>query len=220
VLRVAVKLPAAAGRIGDYLADVTALEAAGADSIWLDAPTETSIEASTEAWIHLGAIAAVTHRTRLGMTLGDSAAWPAAVDILGRLTSGRVVIGTRPGRETKALVQQSKTQRSDSPSPKILIICDTPGEAERSASLADGVIVPGGDQEVRALRANRARDDDFELWVDVSVPADKAGWAHMVTTLQAAGASGIIVPWGPRLIDLLRSAGEPDDRTDLLIATG
>jgi len=37
MLRVAVKLPAATGRIGDYLADVIALEAAGADSIWIDA---------------------------------------------------------------------------------------------------------------------------------------------------------------------------------------
>jgi len=42
VLRVAVRLPIAAGRIGDYLADVTALEAAGADSIWLDARTAAS----------------------------------------------------------------------------------------------------------------------------------------------------------------------------------
>ncbi|HEV2030349.1 MAG TPA: hypothetical protein VGS16_17755 [Candidatus Dormibacteraeota bacterium] len=39
MLRVAV-LPAATGRIGDYLADVIALEAAGADSIWIDAGTQ------------------------------------------------------------------------------------------------------------------------------------------------------------------------------------
>jgi len=213
VLRVAVKLPASAGRIGDYLADVTALEAAGADSIWLDAWTQTSIEASTEAWIHLGAIAAVTHRVRLGIRLGDTDGWPAALDILGRLSSGRVVVGMKPGRKTK-------TRPSPSPSPKILIICETPGEAERSAALADGVIVPGGDEEVRALRAERAQDGEFEVWVDVSVPSDRAGWAQMIATLQAAGATGIIVPWDPRLIDLLRSAGEPDDRSDLLIATG
>jgi hypothetical protein len=209
VLRVAVKLPSAPGRIGDYLADVTALEAAGADSIWLDATNDESIE----AWIHLGAIAAVTHRVRLGMTLGDAAGWPAAVDILGRLSSGRVVVGMPPGRETKA-------QTSASSSPKVLIICETPGEAERSAAMADGVIVPGGDEDVRALRARPARDLEFELWVDVPVPADRAGWAHVIATLEAAGATGIIVPWDPRLIDLLRSAGEPDDRSDLLISTG
>jgi hypothetical protein len=43
---------------------------------------------------------------------------------------------------------------------------------------------------------------------------------NSIVTLEAAGATGIIVPWDARLIDLLRSAGEPDDRTDLLIATG
>lgn len=209
MLRVAVKLPASAGRIGDYLADVTALEAAGADSIWLDATDA----ASTEAWIHLGAIAAVTHRVRLGMRLGDTEGWPAALDILGRLSSGRVVVGTQPGRKTK-------TRPSASPSPKILVICETPGEAERSAALADGVIVRGGDDEVRALRVERPQDGEFEVWVDVSVPSDRATWAQMISTLQAAGATGVIVPWDPRLIDLLRSAGEPDDRSDLLIATG
>jgi hypothetical protein len=216
VLRVAVRLPAAAGRIGDYLADVTALEAAGADSIWLDATDATS----TEAWIHLGAIAAATHRVRLGVTLGPQDGRPAAVDLLGRLTSGRVVVGLPPGRETKALVQQLKTGRSTSPSPSILIICDTSGEAVESAALADGVILPGSDEDVRALRGENPQDGEFELWVDVSVPADKAGWARMIASLQAARASGIIVPWDPRLIDLLRSAGEPDDRSDLLIATG
>jgi hypothetical protein len=216
VLRVAVRLPAAPGRIGDYLADVTALEAAGADSIWLDATDEDS----TEPWIHLGAIAAVTHRVRLGVTLGPQGGRSAAVDLLGRLTSGRVVVGMPPGRETKGLVQQLKNGLSTSRSPSILIICETSGEAEKLAALADGVILPGSDEDVRALRGESTEDGEFELWVDVSVSADKAGWARMIASLQAARATGIIVPWDPRLIDLLRSAGEPDDRSDLLIATG
>jgi hypothetical protein len=216
VLRVAVKLPVAPGRIGDYLADVTALEAAGADSLWLDATNE----ASTEAWIHLGAIAAVTHRVRLGVMLGPGDGRPDAVEGLGRLSSGRVVVGMPPGNETKAHVRHLKTRQSTSPAPSILIICGTRGEAERSVAVADGVILPGGDEEVRALRAEGAQDGEFELWVDTPVPANRAGWAQMIAALGAAGATGIIVPWDPRLIDLLRSAGEPDDRSDLLIATG
>jgi hypothetical protein len=43
-----------------------------------------------------------------------------------------------------------------------------------------------------------------------------------VATLGAhedAGATGIIVPWDPRLIDLLRNP-DPEDRSDLLISTG
>jgi hypothetical protein len=210
MLRIAVRLPAATGRIGDFLPDVTALEAAGADSIWLDA----RIPASSEPWILLGAIAAVTHRVRLGATIvstsTSAAGWPEAVDTLGRLSSGRVVIGLRPGRITKALDQIKSN-------PSILLLCRTADEARRSAHAADGVILPGGEEEVRALRT---REPDSELWIDAAVPADKAGWVTTVAALETAGATGVIVPWDPRLIDLLRGAGEPDDRTDLLIATG
>lgn len=216
MLRVAVRLAAAPGRIGDYLADVTALEAAGADSIWLDARNG----ASTEAWIHLGAIAAVTHRVRLGVTVDPAGGWPSGVDVLERLTHGRVVVGMPRGSEAKALFEQLKRWRSASPSPSTLIICGSYADAKKSVAPAHGVIVPGGEEEVRALRADSARDGEFELWIDTSVPADRAGWARMIASLQAARATGIIVPWDPRLIDLLRSAGEPDDRSDLLISTG
>src|SRR5712691_8921675 len=208
MLRVAVRLPRATGRIGDYLADVMALEAAGADSVWLDA----TAAASTESWILAGAVAAVTHRVRLGVTVGADTGWRGGADTLGRLSSGRVVVGMRPSQpEAKTLTS------STAPPPSTLLTCASHGEAERSAVIADGVILPGTEDEVRALRS---KEGDFELWVDVSVPTDKAGWANMIAAMEAAGATGIIVAWDARLIDLLRSAGEPDDRTDLLIATG
>jgi alkanesulfonate monooxygenase SsuD/methylene tetrahydromethanopterin reductase-like flavin-dependent oxidoreductase (luciferase family) len=211
MLRVAVRLPAADGRLGDFLPDVTALEAAGADSIWLDAGSG----ASTEPWILLGSIAAVTHRIRLGISGGSEAGWADAVDILGRLTSGRVVVGVLPGRDPQALVEQLK---SSAPSPPcVLLLCSSPGEARRLAETGDGVILRGDGEGVRALRAHSA---DSELWVEVPVPPDKPSWVDLVSTLEAAGATGVIVSWNPRIIDLLRSAGEPDDRSDLLIATG
>jgi hypothetical protein len=213
MLRVGVTLPAAAGRIGDFLPDVTALEAAGADAIWLDADTA----ASTEPWILLGAIAAVTYRIRLGANVGSTAGWLGAVDTLGRLSSGRVVVGVPPGRDPKALVEQLKSPRSAPSPPSVLFHSRTQGEARRLAPLVDGVILTGGDKEVRALRAHEA---DSEVWISAPVPSDKASWVDLMSALQSAGATGVIVPWDPRLIDLLRSAGEPDDRTDLLIATG
>jgi hypothetical protein len=207
MLRVAVRLPAPPGRIGDYLADVTALEAAGADSIW-------PVGASTEPWILLGAIAAVTHGVRLGVMLGGSggseAGWLDAIDALGRLSSGRVVVGMRPGRAPKAR-DEMKSQ------PSVLHLCRDAAEARRSVGAADGVILQCGEEEVRALRAQAL---DSELWVDMAVPADKAGWVSTIAAMEGAGATGVIVPWDSRLIDLLRSAGEPDDRTDLLIAAG
>jgi alkanesulfonate monooxygenase SsuD/methylene tetrahydromethanopterin reductase-like flavin-dependent oxidoreductase (luciferase family) len=95
VLRVGVRLPDAPGRIGDYLADSTALEAGGADSIWLDISTEASIE----PWILLGSSAAVPRRVRLGIRVGPAAGLPATVDKLMRLSGGRVVVGARYGRK-------------------------------------------------------------------------------------------------------------------------
>jgi hypothetical protein len=209
MLRVGVRFPPATGRIGDYLADVIALEAAGADSVWLDATDA----ASAEPWVLLGAMAAVTHRMKLGMTVGADAGWRGAADTLGRLTNGRVVVAMPPHREVKALVDGLE----QSSRPSILLICAGRGEAEQAALLADGVILPGTQDEVRALRPMAG---DSEIWVDVSVPADKAGWVKLVAATESSEATGIIVPWDTRLIDLLRSAGEPDDRTDLLIATG
>jgi alkanesulfonate monooxygenase SsuD/methylene tetrahydromethanopterin reductase-like flavin-dependent oxidoreductase (luciferase family) len=212
MLRVAVKLPPAPGRIGDYLPDVAALDAAGADTVWLEGTS-----AAADSWIHLGAIAAVTHRIRLGVPGAASVAgWLDGVATLTRLSSSRVVVRARPGLELKALEELKSLRPAPLPI-SILLICRTPAEARRSAGHADGVVVPGGEDEVRALRSHEA---DLEVWVEASVPADKAGWAEMVAALEAAGATGVIVPWNPRLIDLLRSAGEPDDRGDLLIATG
>jgi|ERR1700682_648543 len=213
MVRVGVTLPAAAGRIGDFLPDVTALEAAGADSIWLD----TGTSASTEPWILLGAIAAVTHRIRLGAKVGSAAGWQDAVHTLGRLSSGRVVVGMPPGRDPRGLVEQLKSPRSAPSPPSILFHSRTGSEARRLAPLVDGVILAGGDKEVRALRTHEA---GCEVWINALVPPDKASWVDLMATLEAAGATGVIVTWDPRLIDLLRSAGEPDDRTDLLIATG
>jgi imidazole glycerol phosphate synthase subunit HisF len=208
MLPVGVRFPPATGRAGDYLADVIALEAAGADSLWLDATA-----ASTEPWILLGAMAAVTHRIRLGVTVGAEDGRQGAVDTLARLTSDRVIVGTPSHREVNAFIAELKSSGRSS----VLLVCAGLDEAEKAPPLADGVILAATPDEVRALRS---KVGDFEVWVDLSVPADKVGWVKTVSDMESAGATGIIVPWTPRLIDLLRSAGEPDDRTDLLIATG
>jgi len=54
-----VRLPATIADVGEYLADVTALEAAGADTIWVD-------DSVLDPWIVLGAVAALTRRIKLG----------------------------------------------------------------------------------------------------------------------------------------------------------
>ena len=212
MLRVGVKLGAALTDAGEYLADVAALEAAGADSVWLDVKDG----AAAEPWILLGAISTATQRVRVGMLVDASGGWPPPTDLLGRLTRGRLIVGIQRGHH---LEDRSKLPASShAPGPLILIACDTVEEAKRSARTASGVIFPGTDADVRALRA--AGNRDAEVWVDIPIPGNRAAWAEAIAAHEGAGATGIIVPWDPRIIDLLRSGGEPDNRTDLLIATG
>ncbi len=58
-----------------------------------------------------------------------------------------------------------------------------------------------------------------ERWVEANVPPDRDGWAALLREHEDAGATGIVVRWDPRLIDMLRNP-DPDDRSDLLMSTG
>jgi len=42
----------------------------------------------------------------------------------------------------------------------------------------------------------------------------------MLLDYEAARATGVLVPAGPRLLDMLRNADEEDDRSDLALAQG
>jgi hypothetical protein len=204
VLRVGVKLPDAVDDVGDYLADVTALEAAGADTIWLD-------DTALEPWVMLGAMAAVTHRARLGclLTLSASGANPRlgpAVAAVQKLSRGRVVVGLPPKGERGTDVTALHTSGT-----QVFTIGSREGPT-------DGVIfkVESPDQ----LAADRdAHGAHIEVWAAIAVPPDRATWAEALAAYEAAGATGVIVSWNDRVLDLLRNS-EPDDRTDLLISTG
>jgi hypothetical protein len=179
VLRVAVTLPAQPGEVGEYLADVTALEAAGAYAVWVE-------DTGPDPWVVLGALAAITHRLVLGCLITSPAEWPAttlarAARTLQTLSRGRIVVGL-----------------------------------PREGLLED---------QLDALRAADVRifGSDFvageEAWVSTPAPLDRDAWNDALAACEAAGATGVIVPWTDRLIDLLRNP-EPDDRSDLLISTG
>ena len=127
---------------GEFLADVRALEAAGAEMIGLDGD-------GLEQWAMLGAVAAVTQRLKLRLASGEPLA------ILQKLSRGRALVG-----------------------------------------------MPDG-----------------EKWMPIPMPADRDSWSAALRECEAAGASGVVVSWDPRLIDLLRNP-EPDDRSDLLMSTG
>jgi hypothetical protein len=59
-----------------------------------------------------------------------------------------------------------------------------------------------------------------ELWTEMAMPAGRTAWNEALAAQEAAGAGGVIVPWDPRLLDLLRNPGDEDDRSDLLMSTG
>ena len=177
--KVAVKLPVAIGEVGDYLADVTALEAAGAHAVWVEGT-------GADPWVVLGALAATTHRMILGCVITSPEEWPAAQ--LGR-TAGTLQTLSR-GR----------------------IVIALPEEGMR-------------DDQLDALRGADVKifGSDFvagaEKWLTSPVPTDREAWNEALAACDAAGATGVIVPWSDRLIDLLRNP-EPDDRSDLLMSTG
>ena len=203
MLRVGVELPRVIDDAGEYLANVTALEAAGADTIWVD-------DTGLDPWVLLGAMAAVTIRARLGCLLTSTERRPssrlgAAAATLQRLSRGRLVIAIPPQGRQRSRVAALRTAGATT----VYIS----GSMEKTA---DGVILTVQSADQLSEVGGSAGQ---EVWASIAIPADREGWASALSAYEAAGASGVIVPWKDRLVDLLRNP-EPDDRTDLLIATG
>src|ERR1700687_1820642 len=128
-------MPAVTVKLGDYLADITALEAAGADSVWLHEGADQKRTAPTGAqlqpWIRLGAM------------LGPAGAWApehlaSAVNALGRLSGGRLVLGVPAGGGLQNQVDLLIAAWADSHRPAILVACEAYSDAERYALTADG----------------------------------------------------------------------------------
>lgn len=197
VIKVGVRLPPLTGSAGEYLADVTALEAAGADTIWLEM-------GGLDAWVVMGALAAATHRMRLGCILERDvlrgAAHPeAGIAAVQKLSRGRIVLAA--------------------PADDLAHVA-TAGAKRFSLGEAHGVPVDGVIHQVdSSAEMPRPADAQVEAWGEIAMPADRDAWSAAMSAYGAAGVTGVIVRWDTRLVDLLRNA-EPDDRSDLLMSTG
>ena len=134
MVKVAVVMPADFGDAAEFLADVRALEAAGADTIELEGGDDAV----------LGAIAAVTHRVRL------RAGAPGSADVLQKLSRGRVIHGMPEG-ESWARVAMPADRESWATMLR-----------EQEAAGADGVIVAWDARLVDLLR-NPDPDDRSDL---------------------------------------------------------
>lgn len=223
-MKIGVRLPSRFTDAGDYLADVRALDAIGVNSLWLP-------DDGFDPWLMLAGIATVTGRTRLAVSVSardDEASDGLArrMATLDRLSRGRVLTIVAPASELVGIEALIARTRRLGPGPVMLDALDV-GHAMVGARLADGLVAAIEPADCHAVfdqaRDRRQRDRltaPFELWARVASPDGREHWRSMLAAAVADGATGVIVPAGPRLLDLLRNADEEDDRSDLTLAQG
>ncbi len=221
MLKIGVRLPRQFEDSGDYLADARAIESAGADSLWLD-------DEGYDPWLLLAGMATVTSRIRLIVPV-SSAERRAPQDLgvrvatLGRLSRGRMALAVTGVAESSAGVDAviELARRS-----QCCVILET--ATDRRAGLADGLVGFNDSPElfraavepVARFREREKLTGPFELWATIKMPDDRETWRRTRQEYEDAGATGIIVPADPRLLDLLRNGDEEEDRSDLNLAQG
>ena len=220
-MNVGVRLPRRFEDSGDYLADARALESAGADSLWLD-------DEGYDPWLLLAGMATITGRIRLVATV-SSAELRASQDLvakiatLSRLSRGRLALTVGGALESPAAVDAAVTLARRS---QCCVILDT--SSDRRVGLADGVVGFSESPErfrtaiepLTKLREREKLTGPFERWAAIKMPDDRETWRRLRQDYEHAGATGLIVPADPRLLDLLRNGDEEEDRSDLGLAQG
>jgi hypothetical protein len=63
-------------------------------------------------------------------------------------------------------------------------------------------------------------DGEPERWVRTASPDGRAAWQEAIAGAAERRVAGLLVPAGPRLLDILRNPGGSDDRQDLQLAQG
>jgi hypothetical protein len=79
---------------------------------------------------------------------------------------------------------------------------------------------PAACRAMREAMSHGGAGPASELWALLPSPQDRAQWNLALREYEEAGATGVLVPAGPRLLDMLRNAGEDEDRSDLSLAQG
>lgn len=174
--------------LGEWLADGTAFEAAGADALCIDLAPEPEFDPLSLT----AALAAVTSRSLLVTSLPASGG-PAIARTLGtieQLSHGRL---------------------------RIL------ADAVPSGELADialrlGIFrrVPGDSEAFEHLH----EPEEAQRWISVPSPDSRAAWRQTLLDASERGPAGLLVPAGPRLLDILRNPGDQGGRRDLQLAQG
>ncbi|HEV8163899.1 MAG TPA: LLM class flavin-dependent oxidoreductase [Actinomycetota bacterium] len=188
-VQVGVLLARRPAELGEWLADATAFEAAGAAALWVDpAP-----DAGLDPLVLLAALAALTSRALLVAappTDRPPEALAGTLATVGRLSHGRLALVTAPDRLEE-------------------LTAVAPG-CERFRRLP---ATPAAFERMRG-------DGEAERWVQAAPPDSRAAWQSTLAAAADGGAAGLLVPAGPRLLDILRHPDDPGGRQDLQIAQG
>lgn len=131
-----------AGSAGELFADAKAVEAAGADSLWVDA-------VEGDPYVVVAALAAVTWRVRL-VARGAPAA-TAARETCARLAQGRLVVA-----------EESAERWTESPFPASRVLWDELRKASSTAGLT-GVVLPNDPRLIDLLRNPDIVEDRSDL---------------------------------------------------------
>jgi hypothetical protein len=218
MLKIGVLMPGQVGQLGEFLADARALETAGAYALWLD-------EGAHDPWMLAAALATVTSRVRLGVSLAplaDLAMLAQRLQTLDRLSRGRAELRGPAASVGAALSLTRAVDRC-----RVFTVADEVGWAALDGR-ADGLVLSGREPDEDRGRLQQARtrigaarpSTPLECWVQIKLPEGHAGGRRTLAAYAAAGADGLLVPLDPRLVDLLRRADEEDDRSDLTLAQG
>ena len=143
--RVGVELAAPGADPGGWLAEATAYEAAGVDSLWVGGGDD-------DPWVLLGALAAMTWRVRLAPPAGAAAHAASTVE---RLSGGRLlVVLVDAGAGLEAAVAGGEVERWARAAPP-------PGR--RAWAEAHGLLVPATPGLLDLLRNPDDEDDRGDL---------------------------------------------------------
>jgi hypothetical protein len=189
-VKVGVLLERRPAELGEWLADAAAFEAAGADALWVDPAPESNLDPLAL----LAALAALTSRALLVATPRaserPSEALGRTLATVGRLSHGRLALAAEPER------------------------------LEELTDLAPGAVALRRLPGVPAAFERLHEADPAERWIQTSPPEGRAAWRTALADAVTSGAGGLLVPAGPRLLDILRNPNDPEGRRDLQLAQG
>ena len=151
----------------------------------------------------------------LGEWLADAAAFEAA-------GATALWVDPAPGLDPLALTAALAAVTSRS----LLVTAATAGPTlDTVARLGRGRLAVVADAAPAAgIEVFRRTPDGFEhhtgRWVETPAPSGRAVWRAALRHAADRGCAGLLVPAGPRLLDMLRNPDDPDQRHDLQLAVG